>query len=225
ESGYVGYEMWVRALETRVGSIVGASGCFYAIRKSLQDTLFPEALSRDFACALIAWEHGFRAVSVNEAVCFVPRTRSLRAEYGRKVRTMARGLDTLWYKRNLMNPARYGLWAWMLISHKLVRWVAVFTLPLGVAGLVILAFSSAPAGVALAGIMVGAGCGLVGLRWPEGRRVPAPLATAGFLLLAAAASLAAWVKALRRERNPIWEPTKRPGRPSEAPDPSSSVGS
>ena len=32
ESTYVGYEMWIRDLETRVGSIVGASGCFYAFR-------------------------------------------------------------------------------------------------------------------------------------------------------------------------------------------------
>ncbi|MFQ5530786.1 MAG: glycosyltransferase, partial [Gemmatimonadota bacterium] len=35
ESGYVDYEMWVRELETRLGSIVGASGCFYAIRHQL----------------------------------------------------------------------------------------------------------------------------------------------------------------------------------------------
>ena len=45
ESGYVGYEMWLRSLETRVGSIVGASGCFYAIRRSLVNSTFPAALS------------------------------------------------------------------------------------------------------------------------------------------------------------------------------------
>jgi cellulose synthase/poly-beta-1,6-N-acetylglucosamine synthase-like glycosyltransferase len=28
ESQYVGYEMWLRSVETRLGSIVGASGCF-----------------------------------------------------------------------------------------------------------------------------------------------------------------------------------------------------
>jgi glycosyltransferase involved in cell wall biosynthesis len=32
EQTYTGYEMWVRGLETRVGGIVGASGCLYAIR-------------------------------------------------------------------------------------------------------------------------------------------------------------------------------------------------
>src|SRR4029077_5680589 len=34
ESGYVGYEMWVRSLETRVGSIVGGRGCVFALRRS-----------------------------------------------------------------------------------------------------------------------------------------------------------------------------------------------
>ena len=52
ESGYVGYEMWIRSLETRIGTIIGASGCFFAIRRELYDGAFPEALSRDFAsCA------------------------------------------------------------------------------------------------------------------------------------------------------------------------------
>src|SRR5690349_10095839 len=96
ESGYVDYEMWVRALETRVDSIVGASGCFYAIRASIYDSQFPETLSRDFASAFMAKEHGLRAVSVHEAICLVPRTPALDAEYRRKVRTMARGLETLW---------------------------------------------------------------------------------------------------------------------------------
>jgi hypothetical protein len=34
----VGYEMSVRALETRLGGIIGASGCLYAIRRRLVDT-------------------------------------------------------------------------------------------------------------------------------------------------------------------------------------------
>ena len=54
ESGYVGYEMWVRSLETRFGSIVGASGCFYAIRRHLHRPEFPDSLSRDFASCIIA---------------------------------------------------------------------------------------------------------------------------------------------------------------------------
>ena len=37
ESRYVGYEMWLRGLETRCGGIIGASGCFYASRRELHD--------------------------------------------------------------------------------------------------------------------------------------------------------------------------------------------
>ena len=109
ESKYVGYEMAVRDLETRVGSIVGASGCFYAIRSHLHRIPLPVSLSRDFAAALHCRERGYRAVSVPEAICFVPRAASLSQEYRRKVRTMTRGLQTLLHKRNLINPFRYPL--------------------------------------------------------------------------------------------------------------------
>src|SRR5690606_41489077 len=59
----------------------------------------------------------------------VPRTVSLQREYRRKVRTMARGLETLWFKRHLLNPLRHGRFAWMLWSHKLIRWLVFLVAP------------------------------------------------------------------------------------------------
>ncbi|HXE57976.1 MAG TPA: glycosyltransferase family 2 protein [Gemmatimonadales bacterium] len=209
ESGYVGYEMWVRSLETRLGSIVGASGCFYAIRRELHETLFPAALSRDFAAALIARERGYRAVSVDEAICLVPRTVSLAAEYRRKVRTMARGLETLFYKARLMNPFRYGGFALMLISHKLCRWLVPLTVPGALVGLLLLSAESRLAAAALAAVAAGALLAMLGILWPRGRP-PRPLAVLAFALVANLAGIQAWLKALRGERNPIWEPTRRP---------------
>lgn len=210
ESGYVGYEMAVRALETRVGSIVGASGSFFGIRKGIHEPGFPEELSRDFASALMAREHGLRAVSVDEAVCLVPRATSLRAEFRRKVRTMARGLETLWYKRHLMNPLRHGTFAWMLVSHKLCRWLVYLTLPLAALGLVLLAVAWPPAWALVAAAVVGIVLGIVGMRWREGARVPALFAIPGFILASNVAGLLAWMQVLRRRRTPIWEPTRRP---------------
>jgi cellulose synthase/poly-beta-1,6-N-acetylglucosamine synthase-like glycosyltransferase len=210
ESGYVGYEMWVRSLETRVASIVGASGCFYAIRRQLHETLVPSAMSRDFASALTAREHGFRAVSVDAAVCLVPRTASLRREYRRKIRTMARGLETLWYKRHLLNPFRFGVFAWMLLSHKLVRWLVFLVWPLALVGLALLAWDSLPARALLALVLAGIGLGLVAWRVPEGRPLPRMVALCGFAVVSHVAGLVAWSKALRGELNPIWEPTRRP---------------
>jgi cellulose synthase/poly-beta-1,6-N-acetylglucosamine synthase-like glycosyltransferase len=210
ESGYVGYEMWVRSLETRLGSIVGASGCFYAIRRDLHRHALPEALSRDFASALTAREHGFRAVSVDEAVCLVPRTSSLQREYLRKIRTMARGLATLWYKRGLLNPLRYGSFAWMLWSHKLVRWLVFLAAPVALGALAVLSLRRPPAlallGLAVAGIAVGA----VAMRAPEGRKLPRPVALCGFLLASHLAGFLAWWRFFEGKRTPIWEPTRRP---------------
>jgi cellulose synthase/poly-beta-1,6-N-acetylglucosamine synthase-like glycosyltransferase len=210
ESGYVGYEMRVRALETRLGSIIGASGCFYAFRRSVYDAQFPPELSRDFASVLIAREQGFRSVSVSDAICVVPRTLSLAAEYRRKVRTMARGLATLWYKRALLNPFRYGMFAVMLASHKLVRWLVYAALPLSVAGLVVLAPAHPSALVALGVITVGAGLGMLGLRWQRPTPPPRALAVAAFAWASALAGVLAWRDALAGRRRAMWEPTRRP---------------
>jgi cellulose synthase/poly-beta-1,6-N-acetylglucosamine synthase-like glycosyltransferase len=210
ESGYVGYEMQIRELETRLGGIVGASGCFYAIRRTLHDPAFPPALSRDFASAMIAREHGLRAVSVTDAVCLVPRTRSLRAELRRKSRTMARGLETLSFKRHLLDPRRHGMFAFMLLSHKLCRWLVNLTIPLGLFGLTLLWPYSTLARLllllsALLGVM-----GIAGIYWPESGRVPRIFAIPGFIVVSISAGIEAWGKVLIGEQNPIWEPTRRP---------------
>ena len=210
ESGYVGYEMWVRSLETRLGSIVGASGCCYAARAAIQRVALPGDLARDFASALIAREMKLRAVSVFEATCTVPRTTSLRAEMRRKVRTMAQGLETLWHFRALMNPLREGAFALMLISHKLCRWLVYLTIPLALLGLVVLGVHSPAAFALLALVVLGWLVGVAALRWPEARRIPLPIALAGFAVASNTAGMLAWLKVFRRQRMPTWEPTRRP---------------
>jgi cellulose synthase/poly-beta-1,6-N-acetylglucosamine synthase-like glycosyltransferase len=209
ESGYVNYEMAVRSLETRLGSIIGASGCYYGFRRAVYDPDFPEALSRDFASVLIARERGYRSVSVEAARCVVPRTASLRAEFRRKVRTMARGLATLWYKRVLLDPRRYGLFAFMLFSHKLCRWLVYAAAPTALLGLAVLAVTHRPAAVLAAAVAIGVAMAIAATRWPAGRRVPRLLALAGYLVGSITAGVLAWVTLLRRQRMPVWEPTRR----------------
>lgn len=211
ESQYVGYEMWLRSLETRMGSIVGASGCFYGIRAAIYDAAFPEELSRDFASALMARAHGLRAVSVDAAICYVPRAAALNTEFRRKVRTMARGVETLWRWRRMLNPARYGMFAFMLMSHKLCRWLIYLFLPCVYVGLAILAASSLSAALLFASVT--GGLLLAALSWyraQRGARVTRLEALLGFSLASACAGFLAWAKVLRRQQNPIWEPTRRP---------------
>lgn len=209
ESGYVGYEMWVRDLETRVSGIVGASGCLYAIRRDLHQRLLPEALSRDFAAPLVAREAGKRAVSVPAALCYVPRTSSLRREYRRKVRTFTRGIETLYFKRALLNPLRYGAFAWMLWSHKVCRWLVPWAGVVALLCIMLLALDHGWARWLLAPIAAACALGLAGCRWPEGRPAPRALAIPAYFAAANFAVIEAWVRAVRGELNPIWEPTRR----------------
>jgi cellulose synthase/poly-beta-1,6-N-acetylglucosamine synthase-like glycosyltransferase len=209
EKGYVGYEMWVRALETRVLSIVQASGCLYATRREIHDRDFPEHLTRDYGAVALAREAGLRGVSVDEALCYVPRQRSLRKEYRRKVRTMTRGLKTVWYHRGLLNPLKHGMYAWMVFSHKVCRWLVPLALVAGAAALVGLATFDARAvplalAVALAGLLA-----VVGWMWPEDRPAPRIVSVPAYLVLANLAALHGWLNLLRGTGSAAWAPTRR----------------
>jgi cellulose synthase/poly-beta-1,6-N-acetylglucosamine synthase-like glycosyltransferase len=209
ESGYTGYEMWVRDLETRAGTIVGASGCFYGIRRLIRVSSLPSGLSWDFASTLIARQEGYRSVSVPDAVCIVPRTAEIRFELRRKARTMARGLSTLFHFRALMNPFIYGRFALILISHKLLRWVPYLLVPVAVLALALLATQSAIAALIFAVVGVGllAGSAVIIYGRPIASR---PLAFAGFAVAVLSAGFLAWWDALRGTRMVTWEPTPRP---------------
>jgi hypothetical protein len=202
--------MWVRDLETAVDGIVGASGCLYAIRAHLHMHDVPEALSRDFTSALTARAHGFRAVSVPAARCYVPRGTSLHQEYGRKVRTITRGIGTLLYNRALLNPFQTGLFAWMLFSHKVCRWFLPWALVLFGGALGALAFTSTWARVLLAA--AGAALLLAGAGWVwarPGGRMPRMIALPAFVVAGNVAVLHAWLRVLGGRLAPVWEPTRR----------------
>jgi cellulose synthase/poly-beta-1,6-N-acetylglucosamine synthase-like glycosyltransferase len=214
ETRYVGYEMAIRSLETRVGTIIGASGCFYAIRHHLHGDDFPAHLSRDFASAMIAIRNGLRAVSVDSAVCLVPRTPSLKREFRRKIRTMQRGLETLWHMRTLLNPLRYPLASFMLLSHKVCRWLVPLAGPIFVVGLALLAVSSSWAAIVLALIVAATAVGLFVLLGPDRARIPRPVAACAFVVGGVAAGCLAWYQLAIRQKNATWEPTRRDPAPT-----------
>ncbi len=210
ESSYVGLEMKLRHLETRVHGIVGASGCFYAARRELHAETFPETMSRDFAAASNARRRGFRAVSVDEATCLVPRTQTLKAELRRKSRTMGRGLDTLYFLRGMMNPFRYGSFAFMMFSHKLLRWILFPSLLGWIVGPLLLARTAPLTLLLMCGMLIGMGIGIVTSKWPSGRKLPRILAVPGYVFVSIMAGWLAWWHCITGQGSAVWEPTRRP---------------
>jgi cellulose synthase/poly-beta-1,6-N-acetylglucosamine synthase-like glycosyltransferase len=209
EAGYVGYEMRIRQLETQTGGIVGASGSGYAIRAHLHRIPVPPELSREFSAALTARTHGYRAVSVEDALCYVPRTPSLRAEYKRKVRTIARGAETLAYQRHLLDPTRYGMFSWKLLSHKVARWLVPGSAFIGVLGLILLAPEHRWAIVLLAGGALVALAATLGAVWPFSRPIPRPLSILTFAVAANIAVVHALIRMAKGHDDHLWEPTRR----------------
>lgn len=132
ESLYGKYELYLRNQESRIGSIVGASGSFYAQRKHLVKT-FLEGGAPDFLSVLNTVEKGYRAISTSSAFGHMTAVASTKDEFQRKVRTLIRGMTALFEKKSLLNPYRYPMFSFFLISHKLMRWWVPFFL-LGLLG-------------------------------------------------------------------------------------------
>jgi cellulose synthase/poly-beta-1,6-N-acetylglucosamine synthase-like glycosyltransferase len=211
EGSYVDFEMELRARETAWYGIVGASGCLFAIRRELHAEHLPEMLSRDFASALVAREHGYRAVSVPAAHVYVPRAGALSAEYRRKVRTMARGMRTLWFKRHLLNPFKYGFFAFALWSHKVARWLVYPAAVLALLALGVLAITLPWARLLLVAALAGIALGAMARRVVDSRSAGALVRLAAFGYAANVAGLAAWWEFLKGSEMAVWEPTRRPG--------------
>jgi cellulose synthase/poly-beta-1,6-N-acetylglucosamine synthase-like glycosyltransferase len=122
EGAYVRYEMWLRQLESARRGLVGLSGSFFAIRKSIIDRWDP-SIPSDFACALMARRAGLTAVANPRVQGIYKDIADSRAEYPRKVRTAIRGMTAVVKEAGVLNPIRYGVFSFQVWSHKVMRWL------------------------------------------------------------------------------------------------------
>jgi glycosyltransferase involved in cell wall biosynthesis len=149
EGAYVRYEMWLRDLETRFHSLVGLSGSFFAARLSVCQK-WDNRVPSDFGTALRCAQLGLRAISDRRVVGYYKNIADSRKEYQRKVRTVTRGMNALRVRAEVLNPARYGRFAFEVFSHKLMRWATPWFLIGALCANAALAFHSAFYGVLLA---------------------------------------------------------------------------
>ncbi len=207
ERAYVQLEMWLRRLESRVGTVVSASGSFFAARRSVCEKWHADQTS-DFFVPLHAIAMGMRAVVDPASVGFYAASHSSRAELQRKVRTIVNGLHVFFWHWQLLNPFRHGLASWQLVSHKLCRWLV----PFAMLALLIASLALWPDGVfyRLCALFLVAGLAIGVLGLAAGRLTQwKPLRLAGYLLLGNAATVIAWSYFISGERFVTWQPTRR----------------
>jgi cellulose synthase/poly-beta-1,6-N-acetylglucosamine synthase-like glycosyltransferase len=167
ERAYWGYEMRIKRLETAVGSMVGGDGAIYAIRRTLWSTL-PEDAINDFLNPLQIVTGGWRAVYESEAICYEETGGGIGVEYRRRVRIVSRSWRAIFQARHALNPRRVGIFAWQVVSHKILRWFTGLFVLLAVAGALGVVSAVVPvAALAGAALLLGV-CALV---FPAARRV------------------------------------------------------
>ncbi|RIL01393.1 MAG: glycosyltransferase family 2 protein [Proteobacteria bacterium] len=206
EGAYAAYEMAIRRLESRAGSLVGCSGSLFAARRSLCDP-WPAHLASDFRIALEAARRGLRAVSEPAARARIAPVRDPRREWARKVRTVRRGVAVLCAYPDLLAPRR-GRVAFALWGHKVARFTAPAALAVLLAASAVAATESAAARALLAGQLAFYALGAASLASRSLRRATLPR-LAGFFLLVNASILVAWGHHLAGRRAVAWTPTAR----------------
>jgi len=121
-SAYMRYENMLRRLENRVGSIVGVDGGIDAIRRGLYKPMNADQLP-DFILPLQVVEQGFRVVYEPQAILKEPSLSEVSDEHKMRVRVTLRALWALYDMRHLLSLRRYGLFAFQLWSHKVLRYI------------------------------------------------------------------------------------------------------
>jgi cellulose synthase/poly-beta-1,6-N-acetylglucosamine synthase-like glycosyltransferase len=206
ERNYVSFEMWLRRLESQASTLVGLSGSFFAVRRSLASP-WPDDLASDFRSALESIRRGYRAVSEPRARAHFRAAEDHGAEWQRKIRTVRRGIAVLAAYRELLHP-RHGRAALALWGHKVARFTSPFALLGVLAGSALAAAEGGLAAALLIAQLLVYGLGVLALtvRGIGARSIPR---LAGFFLLVNAAILIAWAYHLSGRRAVIWQPTQR----------------
>ena len=207
EFAYVGYEMGLRSLESKVNSLIGASGSFYAVRKILC-TDWRNELSNDFYMPIVARMRGLRTVLDQNATGYYDVAPKAGEEFQRKVRTIVHGIEALFAFKQILNPFKYGFFSFQMFSHKLLRWLVPFLLIITFV-LNVFLFHNHPfykfllsAQIILSFCAVMA-CIIYRLRDFRPFRIPY------FFSLANVSIMVAWYKFFTGERYRIWNVTQR----------------
>ena len=198
-SAYWRLEEWIKAMESRSGSTMGADGSIFAIRRRLH-TPPPADIIDDMFVSLSILCSGHRVVRVADAVAFEELVSRPDEEFRRKVRISCQAFNV----HRLLAPRLRRLGAldrYKYVSHKLLRWFSAYLLALS--GISLLgALAAIAAWKILAAVLaLGAAGTAVGLARPHsllGKLID--------IMLALTATGFGVLRSLRGDRFQTWTP-------------------
>ena len=119
---YWRYEKRVKELEAAVSTLIGVSGCLYAVRASAYRPIEPDLIS-DFVIAGDVFQRGFVTVYGGGAISSEKTHEETGPELEMRVRVIIRTINALVRRARMLNPFRYGFFSFQLFSHKVLRYL------------------------------------------------------------------------------------------------------
>jgi len=122
EGIYWKYEIWVKGLESRIHSVLGANGSIYAIRKELYSPL-SECRGDDFELPVRIAQQGYGVIFEPEAVSFENFSAGNEEEFHRRVRIVGWVWKSVLILLKESIRKRQFLLVFQIMSHKILRWL------------------------------------------------------------------------------------------------------
>ena len=119
-NAYWEYEKFLRKKEASIGSMLGATGAIYAVRRNLYTGLPQDMLVDDMYVPFSVIHQGQRAVFESGARAYDRASTRGQEEFKRKVRTLAGNYQIFQLFPGLFNPLKSPI-ALQLFSHKFLR--------------------------------------------------------------------------------------------------------
>lgn len=122
EGAYWKYESTLKKWDYELYSTMGAAGELFAVRTSLFQPMDVNMLLDDFIMSMRIVEKGYKIAYCKEAYACETGSAGLAEEKKRKIRIAAGGLQSIWQLKGLLNPFKYGVVSFQLLSHRFLRW-------------------------------------------------------------------------------------------------------
>jgi cellulose synthase/poly-beta-1,6-N-acetylglucosamine synthase-like glycosyltransferase len=123
EGLYWRYEMWIRALESRLASVTAGNGAIYATRKDAYIVVDP-IMGHDLSLPFNLVKRGWRAVYASTARASEKMVPTVEGEFHRKRRMMSHTWPIV-LRGGMLSPRGYGgLYGLMIASHRVLRYAS-----------------------------------------------------------------------------------------------------
>jgi cellulose synthase/poly-beta-1,6-N-acetylglucosamine synthase-like glycosyltransferase len=122
---YWKYETLLRRLESRCGLLLNASGQIMAFRTNLFRP-FECRYGDDCMIPLDMVLQGYKVVHEDRAVAYDTFPSTIKAELKARQRMTLRNITGRMSKYKLLNPCRFPLASFSILSHKLLRWLTPY---------------------------------------------------------------------------------------------------